>query len=167
MFTGQWLQTVASCRFGTILKARFNGHRFSEKPRFSRQYCFDGTTVFSSNFLKQKLLPFSSSWGHNMLKPRVKPSAPWIEAERFFHFLLWINKIKKYRKLSAICWYTRVYNPVVWLESLNRGYWPNKTNELLQMSLSLSFWQANLALPENFNIAGKCAKTDFFAKSRF
>ena len=31
----------------TALKARFYGHRFSGKPRFSGQNCYDGTTVFN------------------------------------------------------------------------------------------------------------------------
>ena len=31
------------------LKARFYGHRFSGKARFSGQNCYDGTTVFSNS----------------------------------------------------------------------------------------------------------------------
>ena len=33
----------------TTLNARFYGHSFSGKPRFSGQYCYDGTTVFSNS----------------------------------------------------------------------------------------------------------------------
>ena len=33
----------------STLKAWFYGHRFSGKPRFSGQYCYDGTTVFTNS----------------------------------------------------------------------------------------------------------------------
>ena len=33
----------------STLKARFYGHRFSGKARFSGQNCYDGTTVFSNS----------------------------------------------------------------------------------------------------------------------
>ena len=31
------------------LKAQFNGHRYSRKLQFSRQYCYNGTAVFSNS----------------------------------------------------------------------------------------------------------------------
>ena len=43
-----------------------------------------------------------------------------------------------------------------------------KTDQLfLQKFPSLSFSKANLVLPENFNIAEKCATIEFSAKSSF
>ena len=46
-----WMyQRLSFCKpLWNTLKARFYGNRFSWKPRFSGQWCYDGTAVFSNS----------------------------------------------------------------------------------------------------------------------